>query len=188
MELIPEPDKAERLNYEAMQALKKSGCFLANPDTSICGIKIRDAESATRIVGNKNKADSIGQYHFYSKLESETLTLTQHPGDGASQISLFKVEYSNKASYNYRRLPVDAFESEKGIKLGMTKGQIIARLGNCYAGLDSTNGYIELHYRIELPKDSRTKLLQSNSMPAYYASYKLWNDKLGKFEFGFEYP
>jgi hypothetical protein len=88
----------------------------------------------------------------------------------------------------WAKLQLDTFKSEKGIKLGMTKPQSIGRLGNCYAGLDSTTGYIELHYQIELPKDSKTKLLHRNSMPTYYASYKLWNDTLGKFEFGFEYP
>ncbi|MBO2009582.1 hypothetical protein [Hymenobacter negativus] len=188
LELIPEPDRAERLKYEAIQALRKSGCVLTNPDTSICDIKIRDAASAAKMIGNKNKPDSLGQYRFYSTHERETLTLTQHPGDGANQISLFSVEYSDKASYNYHQLPIDTFKSEKGIRLGMTKQQLIQRLGNCYAGLDSTKGYIELYYRIESPKDSRTKLLGRNSMPIYYASYKLWNDKLGKFEFGFEYP
>ena len=82
----------------------------------------------------------------------------------------------------------DTFQTKKGIKLGLTKKQIIEKLGNCYAPIDSTKGYIELYYIIEQPKDSKSKILENNNMPKYFASYKLWNDRLEKFEFGFEYP
>jgi len=30
MELVPEPDKAERLKYEAIQKLKSSNCIIEN--------------------------------------------------------------------------------------------------------------------------------------------------------------
>ena len=53
---------------------------------------------------------------------------------------------------------------------------------------DSTKNSIELNYKIEQPKDSKTKLLQNNNMPIYYATYKFKNDKLQNIEFGFEYP
>ena len=98
------------------------------------------------------------------------------------------VELSDKASYNFPKLNFDSFETQNGIKLGINKKQIIEKLGNCYASIDSTKSYIELFYRIESPKDTKTKILEKNNMPIYYASYKLWNDKLEKYEFGFEYP
>ena len=188
IELVPEPDKAQRLKYEAIQKLKNSNCTIENPDVSLCGIELRNSESAISIIGNKDKADEFGQYHYYSNFYAETLTLTQHPGDGKFQISIFKVENSNKALYEYRKLNIDAFKTGNGIKLGMNKKQIIEKLGNCYAPIDSINGYIELYYRIESPKDTKTKLLEKNNMPIYYASYKLWNDKLEEYEFGFVYP
>ena len=188
MELIPEPDEDERLKYEEIQKLKNSNCILENPDISVCGIQLRNSESAISIIGNNDKIDEFNNYHYYSNLESETLTLTQHPGDGKLQVSIFKVEKSSKESLGYRQLKFDSFKTEKGIKLGMNKKQIVQKLGNCYAPIDSTDQYIELYYRIEIPKDTKTKLLEKNNMPIYYASYKLWNDKLGKYEFGFEYP
>jgi hypothetical protein len=188
IELIPEPDKAERLKYEALEALKKSSCTLTDPDTSICGIKIRNSETAIPVIGDKDKVDSIDQYHYYSTYERETLTLTQHPGDGKYNISIFKVEKSGKKTMGYRVLNIDTFKSEKGIRIGMSKKQITNKLGFCYAPIDSMNGYIELYYRLEMPKDSKTKLLENNNMPIYYASYKLSNDRLYEFEFGFEYP
>jgi hypothetical protein len=83
---------------------------------------------------------------------------------------------------------MEHFKTEKGIMLGLNKEQIISKLGNCYVVKDSVEGYMELYYRIEEPNDTRTKLLQNQNMPVYYASYTLRNDKLQKFEFGFEYP
>ncbi|MES2863581.1 MAG: hypothetical protein V4666_05645 [Bacteroidota bacterium] len=188
MELVPEPDKAERLKYEALQKLKNSKCVLENPDVSVCGIELGNSESAISIIGQNEKPDENGQYRYYSNFYTETLTLTQHPGDGKFQISIFNVEYSDKAKNNYKKLNIDSFKTDKGIKLGMNKNQIIEKLGNCYATIDSTDGYIELYYRIETPKDTKTKLLKKNNIPIYYASYKLWKNKLEKYEFGFEYP
>ena len=185
---LPEPDKDQRLRYEALQKLRQSGCRFSNPDTSLSGIKLRDIKSTASILDESDKTDSLGQYRFYSKMYRETLILTQHPGDGKHQISIFRVEFSDKADYGYRQIPVDTFKTEKGIKLGMSKKDIVNRLGGCYAALDSTNGYIELYYRIETPNDSRTRILSSHNMPVYYSSYKLWKDRLEKFEFGFEYP
>lgn len=186
-ELIPEPDKAERLRQEALAALEKSGCRL-KVDTSITGIAIGSAASATAVIGNSNKLDSIEQYHFYSRKDREVLTLTQQPGDGLNQISVFKVQFGDKADYGYRQLPFEIFETGNGIHLGMTKQQIVARMGNCLARTDSSKNYLELHYRISLPKDTETGLLQRHNMPVYYAWYKLWDNRLVEFEFGFEYP
>jgi hypothetical protein len=185
-ELILDPDKKER--FEAIKNLKKAGCAFIDPDTSLSGIIIRNAESVTKIVGDQNELDSMEQCHFYTKLERETLTLTQHPGDGKNKISIFKVEYSDKASYGYKQLSIDTLKTEKGIRLGLTKKQIIQKLGSCYAALDSISNYIELYYRIEMPNDSKTSLLARHKIPAYYASYKICNDRLRQFEFGFEYP
>lgn len=187
-ELVPEPDKDLREKFEAEQKLKTTGCIFLNPDTSLSKINLRDSKSTELIISNKDKIDDNDQYHYYSTMYRETLTMTQHPGDGKYQISIFKVEYSDKADYGYRKLNIDTFKTEKGIKLGMSKKQIIERLGSCYVANDSSKGYIELYYRLETPNDSKTKILENNNMPIYYASYKLWKDRLEKFEFGFEYP
>jgi hypothetical protein len=187
-ELVPEPDKDLREEYEAEQKLKTTNCIFLNPDTSVSKIKLRDSESAETIIGLKDKIDNDDQYHYYSTMYREMLTMTQHSGDGKYQISIFKIEYSHKADHGYRKLNIDTFKTEKGIKLGMNKEQIIEKLGRCYIAEDSSKNYIELYYKLESPNDSKTKILGSNNMPVYYASYKLRKDRLEKFEFGFEYP
>lgn len=188
LDLVPETGKDSREKHEAEQKLKTTNCIFLNPDTSLSKIKLRDSESAKSIINAKDKIDNNDQYHYYSTMYRETLTMTQHPGDGKYQISIFKVEYSDKADYGYRKLNIDTFKTEKGIKLGINKRQIIEKLGSCYVAHDSSKGYIELYYRLETPNDSKTKVLESNNMPIYYASYKLWKGRLEKFEFGFEYP
>ncbi len=187
-ELVPEPDKALRLEYEAIERLKKSGCKFSEPDTSLSGIILRDTESTTKIIGKDNKTDNNGQYHFYSGNGKEILTLTQHPGDGKNQISIIKVELPDKTDHNYTKLDFDAFKTEKEIQLGWTKQQVIDRLGNCCMHLDYTENHTELRYSIVSPNDSRTNFLAKNNMPVYYASYEFWKGKLVNFEFGFEYP
>ena len=188
LELVPEPDKHKRLLGEAIQKLKTINCDFFEPDTSLSGIELRNSKSADKVIGTDNKPDEREQYHFYSLKDNETLTLTQHPGDGKNQISILSVTLSDKADHGYRQLNIETFQSEKGIQLGLTKKQVIEKLGNCYAVVDSTKDCIELYYGIEIPKDSKTKLLERNNMPIYYATYTFCKDKLRSYEFGFEYP
>ena len=188
VELVPEPDRQERLLGEATEKLKKSNCNFVDPDTSLCGITLRNSISAERLLGTDNKTDEKEKYHFYSTMDNETLTLTQHPGDGKNQISVFSVTFSDKADHRYKQLNIETFQTEKGIKLGLTKEQVIGKLGNCYVVVDSTKDCIELNYRIKNPKDSRPKILETNNMSIYYASYTFCKNKLRYYEFGFEYP
>ncbi len=188
VDLIPEPDRHDRLIGEAIQKLRKLNCDFSEPDTSLSGIILRNSSSAGKVTGTDNKADEREQYHFYSKFDRETLTLTQHPGDGQNQISIVSVSFSDKADHGYKQLNIDTFQTEKGIRLGLTKEQVAGILGNCYAVVDSTKDCLELYYRIESSKDSRTKILATSNMPVYYATYIFCKNKLNFYEFGFEYP
>jgi len=187
-ELIPEPDRHDRLLSEAILKLRKLNCDFSEPDTSLSGILLRNSSSAGNIIGTDNKTDERDHYYFYSKFDRETLTLTQHPGDGQNQIAAFSVSFSDKADHGYRQLNIDTFQTEKGIRLGLTKEEVIGKLGNCYAVIDSSKDCLEIYYRIESPKDSRTKILATGNMPVYYATYTFCKNKLNYYEFGFEYP
>lgn len=79
---MPESNKDFREKYEAEQKLKTTGCIFLDPDTSISKIKLRDSKSSELIINDKDKIDNYDQYHYYSTTYRETLTLTQHPGDG----------------------------------------------------------------------------------------------------------
>ena len=188
MELVPVPDKELREEYEKQQELNKSKCAFIDPDTSVADIKIRNAESTLNILGKQTKLEGDSTHVFYSSDKKQKLGLTVHPGDYYSQVSIFNISYSDNSNQNFRQINSREFKTEKGIKLGISKNEIIEKLGACYEAKDSTKNSIELNYRIELPNDSKTKLLNSNNMPIYYAKYRLTNDKLENIEFGFEYP
>ncbi len=188
MELVPEPDKNLREEYEKQQVLKKSKCAFVEPDTSVAGIKIRNAESTLKILGKHTKLEGDSTHLFYSSDKTQILGLTVHAGDYYSQVSIFNISYSKNANHNYRKINTREFITEKAIKLGISKKEIIEKLGTCYVAKDSTKNSIKLTYSIELPYDSKTNLLTNNNMPSYYAIYNLKNDKLENIEFGFEYP
>lgn len=188
LELVLKPNKELRKEYEKQQELDKSKCDFINPDTSVVGINIRNVESTLNILGKHTKLGGDSTYVFYSRDKKQKLGLTVHPGDYYNQVSIFNISYSNNSKESLRHLKSKEFETEKGIKLGINKKEIIEKLGTCYIVTDSTKNNIVLNYRIESSNDSMTKLLKNNNMPIYYATYKLINDKLVKIEFGFEYP
>ncbi|WP_417940985.1 hypothetical protein [Flavobacterium sp. RS13.1] len=187
IELVPEADKEIREEYEKQKG-KQLSCVFSEPDTSVVGIKIRNAESTLNILGKKTKLEGDSTHVFYSNDKKQKLGLTVHPGDSYSEVSIFNISYADKSKLNLRQINSEEFKTEKGIKLGISKRQIIEKLGTCYVVKDISKNSIELNYRLELPNDSKTKILKTNNMPIYYASYKLTNDKLENIEFGFEYP
>lgn len=188
LELVPEPDKELREEYKKKQELNKSKCSFIDPDTSVVGIKIRNVESTLSILGKQTKLEGDSTHVFYSSDKKQKLGLTVHPGDYYSQVSIFNISYSDNSKQNVRQIKSKEFATEKGIKLGISKREIIEKLGTCYVAKDSTKNGIVLSYGLELPNDSKTKLLTSNNMPIYYATYRLKKDKLENIEFGFEYP
>lgn len=183
----PEPDKDLRERYEAQQKVNSSACVFDNPDTSLSNIKLRDAESSTTVLKVK-RLNGDTTYNFSTPDKKEILSVTVHPGDYYSQVSIFQVKYADNKTLKAASLSINHFATEKNIKLGLTKNEVVAMLGDCYSTSDSTNKSITINYKLESPKDSRTKLLERQNMPIYYGTYVFKDDKLVEFEFGFEYP
>lgn len=188
-ELLPEPDKNLKEEYQAKEKLKDLNSYIANPDTSVVGIKIRNIESVLNVLGRKIELSGDSTHLFYSSDQKQRLCLRVHAGDFKNQVSIFSVTYSNHPKGNVRKIYSEVFETEKGIKLGLSEKQIVQKLGNSYS-LESkaNNGNRTIYYTIEYPNDSKTKILKTNNMPAYYAKYTFKDDKLIFYEFGFEYP
>lgn len=188
LELIPEPDKEERLEWEQKQKELLSKCFLENPDSSVIGISIRNANSIESVLGKETKLDGDRTYRNLNSDKSKYLNLTVYPGDYFNQVSVFEVGYSEQILKGDRFLDYDNFKTEKGIKLGLTKTEIIGVFGNCHKVKDSTDESVTLVYKIELPQDTKTNFLSNQNMPVYFAEYEFKKDTLIRYEFGFEYP
>jgi len=163
-------------------------CVFTTPDSSVMGIKIRNAESLGKALGSDAKLEGGNTYIFYSKDHKEELQLIVFPGDNNNQVSIFKVTYFGGPEQKFKALNANIFETEKGIKLGMDKNEVVSKLGDCYTVMGGTADQTELHYAISSPDDSKTKLLKHQNMPSYYADYRFKNNKLVNFEFGFDYP
>jgi hypothetical protein len=165
----------------------KATCIFDNPDTSLSDIKLRDAESAINALKVK-RLNGDTTYNFYSQNKSQLLSVTVHPGDNYSQVSIFQIKYADNSKIKAAPTTLDSLVTEKNIRLGITKNEVVSKLGNCYTTNDSTKHSVTINYRLESPQDSRTQLLERQNMPIYYATYKFKKDKLIEFEFGFEYP
>jgi hypothetical protein len=157
-------------------------------DTSIAGIFILDSSSFAAVAGPNNSFCSGETYCFRSVKNGELLKATAHPGNNAYEISEFEVRWLHEEDKSYPELNVDHFVTGKGIKLGMTKQEIVQLFGTGYKAEDSTTNFIRLSYRITEPSDTRTWLLRRYNMPIYYATYEFIKDKLQQFKFGLEYP
>ncbi|HET6227292.1 MAG TPA: hypothetical protein VFF27_13495 [Bacteroidia bacterium] len=186
LELIPEPD--ENLNAYKPPQTSQLTCVFSDPDTSLSGIKIDDAQSTLDVLGKEIKLRGDTTHFYYSNDKKQVLGLKVHAGSAYSQVSIFTVVYAIDEKKPYGKINVKIFETEKRIKLGMPEKEIIEKLGTCYTVTDSSTSIHELYYRLELPNDSKTKLLERCNMPFYYGKYRFINNKLSLMEFGFEYP
>ncbi len=164
-----------------------SSCVFNNPDTSLSGIILRDPETAEKILRVKELLGDTS-YYFSSKEGKQVLEVHVYPGDGISQVSYFKVGSVVPTGAKAASSTIAEFVSEKGIRLGLAKEELIRLLGNCFTTKDSSANAITLSYRLEQPADSRTGFLKRQNMPVYYADYRVVDNKLSEFEFGFEYP
>lgn len=174
--------KSEANNY-----IKSDSCAFDNPDTSLSNIKLRDIKSAFKVLNGKQlKGDTT--YNFKSRDNKQVLSVTVHPGDYKSQVSIFQIKYAKNVNIKAEQLSIDNFATEKQIKLGSTKKEILEKLGPCYSTTDSTANNITIHYNLTSPEDSQTQLLKRHAIPMYYATYRFQKEKLIDLEFGFGYP
>jgi hypothetical protein len=163
-------------------------CVFTDPDTSVAGVHLRDTESVLRILGAETTIEGGTTQVFASVDKKQMLALTVHPGDLSNQVSILSIAYADQPAHDARQLPVEAFVTEKGMRLGHRKEQLLEILGACFTVTDSTEEHHTLHYSIELPNDSKTKLLQRLRMPGYYAAYTFRKNTLHHIVFGFENP
>jgi hypothetical protein len=157
-------------------------------DTSLAGILLYDSASFASVAGLNNHFCFGETYCFNSLKKDEVLRLTMHPGSNAFSVSEFEAGAADVTYKNAKVLNIEHFTSGKGVKLGMSKQDIINLFGNNYKAEDSSNSFIRLNYRIETPDDTKTRILQRYNMPIYYSIYEFRDDKLEHFKFGFEYP
>ncbi len=187
-EFPPNPDQIEQEKYDATQKLKIKKCLIESPDISINGIELRKHETANKILGKKIILNQNNDYVFTNRSTGNKITLTQFEGDSKNQFSKILVEEKDLKNEKLDSKNIGIIQTNNGIKLGISKEELISKLGKCYAPIDSTKKGIQLYYYFETHPNSKENILTKNNLLAYSATYTFWKNKLVAFQFGFEYP
>ena len=187
-EFPPNPDQIEQEKHEGIQLLKSKKCFIENPDISINGVELRDEKTATKILGKNIALNKNNDYIFTNGTLENKIILTQFEGDIKNQFSQILVEEKDLKNEKIDSKNIGIIKTNNEIKLGISKEELISKLGKCYAPIDSTKNGIQLYYYFETHPNSKENILPENNLPAYSATYTFWKNKLVAFQFGFEYP
>ena len=118
------------------------------------------------IFTNENKTEILKLYLFYGTKRNEFYQVEISPYD--------KKTVPNPTKYKN-------FSTESGIKLGISKKDLIKIKGNNFV---ETNHVL----RYEISDYEKSRFLEKYNLPIYFAEYTFDQDKLSKIYFGFEYP
>ena len=160
-------------------------------DISINGIFLEDNISIEDILGKDIKLskpkNDFPQANFLNSDSSQILTLIFHYGNEKNKFSEFRVrknEEKMKSSYPVL-CGVDCFITYKGIKLGISRNDLVRILGDGYKEIKDSDYHVII-YRLKNVEDSQ--FLKYYNLPSYFGKYVFKNNKLERFSFGFEYP
>lgn len=111
-----------------------------------------------------------------------------YPGGNYDNFSYFEVFYASPSDYKnlkYTTIKSEDFKTESDIHLGMSKQELIETKGESYVKNKSTDNLMV--YEFEQGAELNDFLSKYNEI-GYKAKYEFKNDKLIKYEFGFELP
>ena len=117
------------------------------------------------IFTNENKTEILKLYLFYGTKRNEFYQVEISPYD--------KKTVPNPTKYKN-------FSTESGIKLGISKKDLIKIKGNNFVETNNILWY-------EISDYEKSHFLEKYNLPIYFAEYTFDQDKLRKIYFGFEY-
>lgn len=159
-------------------------------DLMVLGIVLDHTESAQNAFGIKLEPDDPDAVHLRMSLcdhdKHEKLILVFYERDTASVISELHVErvYTPHADCLVPPQHIERFTSGKGIHLGMSRNEVVRILGSNFVEHPQQDERV-ISYRID---DKDSPMLQRHNAPAYYGQYHFKDNRLVKFEMGFEFP
>jgi hypothetical protein len=165
----------------------KKGCDLPNADTTVAGIKLGDDKTTKKALGEDypivvdDQKTDYPWIFFASRDNKQLFLLRHHAGDTIHSYMEFEVKFG-RHDKKPKKLPVYEFVTGKGIKLGMKRKPLLAKLGPCFTAKETDDGEI-IRYEIKDEKAS-TGVLKASNMPQYYAEYEFRSGVLVRFKFG----
>jgi hypothetical protein len=164
-------------------------CALPRADRAVYGITLANPESAIRVLGRDvrtvtdNPASDNAWTIFASRDNKQLLELRHHAGDLEYSYMEFEVKYG-RHDRKPMKLPVYEFVAGSGIKLGMKRKAVVARMGNCFKSTSKDGNEIIRYEIAETGEKRQNPLLKAANMPQYYSEYEFRNGTLIRFRFG----
>jgi hypothetical protein len=160
--------------YSLGQSIKGDKQRPAFYDSTINGLHLRDPASIERIMGiTDNIVDKDSERaEVVNESGNQLLTMLFHPGDVINQFSEFMVEYNTERKLPELRMHEKEFMTGKGIRLGITKKQLLETLGEPK----------------EKKQDAWLYYYKQENGLLYFGNYYFKDEMLDGFWFGEEYP
>jgi hypothetical protein len=159
------------------------------PDTMVIQIKINDIGTTEAILGKNiwqclfESKGNLPRIELINKTKNQSLRLIFHYGGSKNSVDEFeilKIDSFYKIPTQAKVLKIDTFVTGNGIKLGISKDEIVRILGNNYKS--NAKGKIEeLLYTL----DSKAAFVKRYNQFEYYIRCLFKNGILVKYSFGF---
>jgi len=188
----PNPaNRIEQMHPDKAKPQRSNGGVDFQPDTSIVNILCLDNPAYTLhamgdIMPLLDADADLPDAYLINKSGNEYIQVIFFPGSEANSFSQFVVGYSSDLSHHasLKPIPFDGFITESGIRLSLSKEDVIAKKGMSYKE-QMNSGQQILTYELS---DNTSDFLKRYNMPSYITEYWFKDDKLIKYKFGFEYP
>jgi len=160
------------------------------PDTAVNNININDYESTERVLGKNSwskqfeQAGSLPRIEAVNKTGTQILRLFFHYGgskNSVDEFELMSVDSAYKIPKQAIHLKDEQFITSNKISLGISKGDLVKKLGNSYKS--SVSGNVE---RLVYTVDSKSNFVRRYNQHMYYIRCVFKGDTLIKYAFGFE--
>jgi hypothetical protein len=174
-------------------AVARAACVPANPDIAVHGIELGDPLSTVLQLGSDYQVsedeNGLDTAVFTTTSESEILLLHRLFGDKADVFESAEVVSAEDLDADVEATVLDTslFRTGRGVRLGMTRKDILDRFGACAAAPSETGDGTEV-LRYAITDAITSDFLKAHNMPAYVAEYTFKGDRLVRFAFGFSYP
>lgn len=175
---------------------QQKNCISFQYDIGISGIKLENANSVTTALGKNSwsrefeKEDGFGmpRIEIINADKTQLLRLGFFEGDFENNVQAFQIQYlpaNYKLSTKTAKINTPNFISTLHIKLGMTKAEIIAKIGKGYK-TSKEKGLEKLKWYTNDPKSA---FLKKYSAIGYSIECTFnASGQLSEYYFGFEYP
>lgn len=164
-------------------------CRMKDPDLTIAGIRLLDAQSAAEVVGSgaelRGGEEDLPHASFVNEHGNEQLDLFAHYGASVDEYAEAEVHEAGSQALVLKDLPVESFITGRGVGLGMTARDVIKLFGTCVKARESDGDAEIIQY--EITRSQMEPVMLGLGYDSYFAEYEFSSGKLVRFRFGFEH-